>query len=161
MSYFDDGRVSAALKALAEQALRQATSMIQYLGNQDAPRKRRGVSTRPGAWAGSVTYTDQRAARKLISQKKWDRTKDDLNWVAVNIENGSPMDRKLFRSKTGFLLHVMDTYDIGAPYLQGFFLSLNSWRSDRNTDGYKMQSCDSQSNRADLLEEDDDVFDDP
>ncbi len=154
VSYFDDGRVAAPLKTLAEQALRRATSELQYLGNQDAARKRRPVSLRPGAWAGSVTYADQHAARKLISQKKWDRTKSDLCWFDDHVQNGLPMDRKTFRSKTGYLLHVMDTYDVGVPYLQGFFLSLNSWRRDRDCEGYRVKTAGSQSDRDTALEED-------
>lgn len=64
------------------------------------------------------------------------------------------MGRTPFRSKTGYLLHVMDTYDVGVPYLQGFFLSLNSWRPDRDADGYKMASPKSRLSRDDLLLED-------
>jgi hypothetical protein len=57
--YFDDGRVIGATEMLAQQALRQATARIQYLGNQDAARKRCKPSQRPGAWAGGIAHTDR------------------------------------------------------------------------------------------------------
>jgi hypothetical protein len=64
--YFDDGRVMGATEELAHRGLRQATARLQHLGNQDAARKRRGVSQRPGAWAGGIV---------LLSQEKWDHVK--------------------------------------------------------------------------------------
>jgi len=138
VSFYDDVRVFGPTNPIAEQAVRQATSGVQYLGNQDATRKRQKVSQRPGAWAGSVTYTDQGVARKLITQVKWDKTKNILAWVKEHIDGGIPMPRIPFLSKTGFLLHVCETYDACIAYLQGFYLSQNAWRDDRDAGGYKI-----------------------
>lgn len=67
-SYFDDCWVAGPTSLLAEQALCQATaSCVQFLGNQDASRERQWVSQQAGAWTGSVTYTDQDMACKLIT----------------------------------------------------------------------------------------------
>jgi hypothetical protein len=63
--YFDDGRIFAATEEIARRALRQITAALQALGNQDAARKRRAVSQRPGPWAGGMTYTDQGLTRKF------------------------------------------------------------------------------------------------
>ena len=48
IAFYDDGRVFGPDAALARQALRQIVSRMQYYGNQDAARKRRDVSLRPG-----------------------------------------------------------------------------------------------------------------
>jgi len=138
LAYFDDGRVFGPTRKLVMRALCQVTAGIQHLGNQDATRKWCPVSTWPGAWAGSVTYADQDAARKLVTQAKWDKTKDFLNWVQDHMNEGRPMGT-FFCSCTGFLLHVMDTYDIARCYLQGFFLAQNAWWGDQDDAGYKRQ----------------------
>ena len=158
ISYFDDGRVAGPNIYLAEQALRQVVAGIQYLGNQDAARKRRAVSKRPGAWAGSVTYTDQETPRKLLTQLKWDKAKAALSWVAFHIQEESPMDRSKFRSKTGFLNHVVETYDIAAPYMQGFYLSENSWRDNRDPQGYRIRVTESDPKNESDDESEDELF---
>jgi hypothetical protein len=136
--YFDDGRVMGATEELAWLGVLQATSRIQHFGNQDAPRKRRGVSQRPGAWAGGIVYTDQGVTRKLLSQEKWDRTKAFLEWVRQGLSQHHGLDCKLFRSGKGFLVHVAQTYDFVQPYLKGFHLSEEAWRGHRDSDGWKL-----------------------
>jgi hypothetical protein len=136
--YFDDGRVMGSTEELAQRGVRQATSRLQYLGNQDAPRKRRPVSQRPGAWAGGIVYTDQGVTRKLLSQEKWDRVKDFLAWVTQGLKSPLGLERKQFRSGKGFLVHIAQTYDFVQPYLKGFHLSEDAWREGRDSDGWKL-----------------------
>jgi hypothetical protein len=135
--YFDDGRVMGATEALARRGLRQATARLQHLGNQDAARKRRGVSQRPGAWAGGIVYTDQGVTRKLLSQEKWDRARTFLEWVRQGLTDHGGLERKQFRSGKGFLVHVAQTYDFVQPYLKGFHLSEEAWRGHRDDEGWK------------------------
>jgi hypothetical protein len=150
VTFYDDGRVFVATEEDAILALRQITSRIQYYGNQDAARKRRAVSQRPGAWAGGVAYTDQKLLRKFISQEKWDKTRAFLSWVAENLRNNNGlMDRIKFCSGKGFLVHVSLCYDFMNPYMKGFHLSENSWRENRDAEGWKIDfpieiECDTQ-----------------
>ena len=74
-----------------------------------------------------MTYTDQDLVHKLLTQEKWEKTQAMLDWVYHHIEAGMPMIRSQFWSKTGFLLHVVETYDVCEPHLQGFFLLENAW----------------------------------
>ena len=138
VSFYDDGRVFGPTELLAKQALRQATSRLQFLGNQDAARKRRPLSQRPGAWAGGVAYTDQGLVRKFVTQSKWDKAKAFLDWVETAVLQGAQgLDRARFLSGTGFLVHMSMTYDFIQPYLKGFHLSADAWRSNRNEGGWK------------------------
>jgi hypothetical protein len=73
--YFDDGRVSGSSYESTKLGTRQITSRCQYLGNQDAARKRSGVSQHPHAWAGGVVFTDLGVCRKTLTQEKWDKVK--------------------------------------------------------------------------------------
>jgi hypothetical protein len=135
--YFDDGRVSAATRELALRALRQITAYLQHLGNQEAARKRRPVSQRPGAWAGGIAYTDQGLTRKFVSQKKWDRAKEFLHWLDECLRGGKSIERVRFRSGKGFLLHLSQTYEFMQPHLKGLHLAEEAWRKDRDPEGWK------------------------
>ena len=138
VTFYDDGRVFGPTELIARQALRQATAHLQRLGNQDAARKRRPLSQRPGAWAGGVVYTDQGAARKFVVQSKWDKAKDFLRWVEAALQCSEPLlDRARFISGTGFLVHMSMTYDFMQPHLKGFHLSADAWRPNRNPAGWK------------------------
>jgi hypothetical protein len=135
--YFDDARVFGPTEEIAQQGMRQVTSRLQSLGNQDAARKRRKASQRPGAWAGGIVYTDQGLMRKLVSQSKWDKVKSFLAEVCAAYENGTELLRAKFLSGTGFLLHVAQTYEFMQPYLKGFHLAIEAWRADRDAEGWK------------------------
>jgi hypothetical protein len=52
--YVDNGRLTGNSRDEVNKATRVATSRLQKLGIQDAPRKRCWGSRRPGAWAGSI-----------------------------------------------------------------------------------------------------------
>ena len=60
-AYVDDLRLVAATRELAWAANRQVAARIQYLGSQDAPRKRR-LDNSP--WAGAVFSTDDQKSLK-------------------------------------------------------------------------------------------------
>jgi hypothetical protein len=135
--YFDDAHVFGPTEETAQLGMRQVTSRIQYLGNQDAARKRRAVSRRPSAWAGGIVYTDQGLMRKLISQAKWDKVKAFLAEVRGAFDEDTEIQRARFLSGTGFLLHVAQTYEFMQPYLKSFHLAIEAWRVGRGTDGWK------------------------
>jgi hypothetical protein len=66
-TYVDDKRVTGPTQALCELAARRAASMLTYLGEQDACRKRVAASRRAGAWAGSVCHTDGDVVTVLVT----------------------------------------------------------------------------------------------
>jgi hypothetical protein len=136
VSFFDDGRVFGPTQPLVALGLRQVTSRIQALGNQDAARKRREVSLRPGAWAGCIAYTDQGLVRRLTSQEKWEKGKRHIKWIQDHLRQGLEMDRTAFKSCQGFLVHLTGTYDTARPYIHGLFLAENAWRDNRDAEGY-------------------------
>lgn len=48
------------------------------------------------------------------------------------------IEYKRLEQDTGFLVHVCMTYENLRPYLKGFYLTLNEWRFDRDTEGWKL-----------------------
>jgi hypothetical protein len=69
--YVDDGRVTAPSKDENWHPTLQATSRLNELGIQEAPRKRRWYSRKPGAWAGSIMETSGGGVSVTISEEKW------------------------------------------------------------------------------------------
>ena len=56
-TFVDDLRPCGCSSAESWQAGRRAGSKLNWLGIQDAPRKRRDSRQDPGAWAGSIIRT--------------------------------------------------------------------------------------------------------
>lgn len=131
--FVDDGRIISASAYLGRLAIRQLTAGLQVLGIQDAGRKREFGGQRPRAWTGGVVHTDQNSTRKFVVQKKWDKLKTFLNDV---LTCGSGMQRKLFESGIGFLIHLATVYEFLRPYLVGFYLAQNQFREGRDADGW-------------------------
>jgi hypothetical protein len=73
IAFFDDGSIYAPENELAQRGIRQMCSSLQWLGNQEATRKRRSGGMRPGAWSGACVFTDQNLARTFLSQIKWEK----------------------------------------------------------------------------------------
>jgi hypothetical protein len=138
VAFFDDGRVFGPTRSLVSSALCQVTSRIQARGNQDAARKRREISLRPGAWAGCIAYTDHGLVRRFTSQEKWDKAKHHIQWIQDHLHQGLEMERGAFKSCQGFLVHMSGTYEQIKPYVHGLFLSENVWRRNRDPRGYRL-----------------------
>ena len=107
--FFDDGRCIGATAIKCKAGLRQVTSQLQYLGIQDASRKRRAPSMRAGAWARGVCYTDHDTPRIFISQKRWDKLMGHLEWLEDRAIEGQ-LPRQQFLSIRGYLVYVSMTY---------------------------------------------------
>jgi cytochrome P450 len=74
-TFVDDLRPCGPSKSEAWQAARRAASILNWLGIQDAARKRRDSSQKPGAWTVAVIKTDGENVWLLTSQEKWDKAK--------------------------------------------------------------------------------------
>ena len=73
--YVNDNRATGNTKKEARLATRRVASICQYLGIQDAARKRRTASQTPGAWAGTILSTDGESVSAAVEQEKWDKSK--------------------------------------------------------------------------------------
>jgi hypothetical protein len=135
--YVDDIRSSAPTEREAWQAAQRTSSVLGFLGLQDAARKRRAPSQEAGAWTGSVVWTSGGTVTVLTTQDKWDKVKKHLKWIADNMENPGGLDNKVLQSIRGFLVYVARTYQMMVPYLKGIHNTIDSWRPGRNEDGWK------------------------
>ena len=154
VQYVDDARTLALGEKRSWQAQNKMTKTLSYLGLQDAARKRRMGSQRPGAWAGSVVSTDNGVVMKSVSQERWEKLRTKIRWINERLDSrlkntsedstgvitevcpeGMIQFKELERV-VGFLVYVAQTYTSMVPYLKGIYLTLNSWRHGRNDEGW-------------------------
>jgi hypothetical protein len=141
VAFVDNLRASGCSVEHTWAIARQVVSRLQYLGLQDAPRKRRPPIRTPGAWAGSIFTTTDTEVRQSVSQGKWDRTKALIAEVLSMLAAASPsglLDYKRLEEIRGFLGHISMTYTMVTPYLKGLHLTLASHHWGRKESGWKM-----------------------
>lgn len=143
VTFIDDVRMTGHSKENCHQVHRQFSSRVQWLGMQDAPRKFRPPSqTKAGAWTGTIFKIEPDTTSKSVSQEKWEKGKaivERLDGLCRIAEEGRPLlNRKDLEKETGFLNHLAMTFDVIFPYLKGFYLTLNSWRSHRDEGDWKV-----------------------
>jgi hypothetical protein len=131
--------------------------MFILTGLQDAAQKGREPSQRPGAWAGATVMTDGKAVCKGVTKERWVKFQSKLRWIGKQIklsneftkmddsqmgEDSSESDESVLHFKSlernvGFIVYAAMTYTPIIPYLKGIYLTLNSWRGNRNKEGWK------------------------
>jgi hypothetical protein len=117
-------------------------STLSFLGIQDAPRKRRDSLQTPGAWIGSVLWTDEGQVQLLISQDKWEKTKGLLAEVQeMLVLNPLALPRKRLEQIWGYLVHIAQTYLMFSSYLIGLHMTINFWRPNREQDGWRCSAA--------------------
>jgi hypothetical protein len=138
LAFVDDLRASAYSVEATWAIARQVAARLQYLGIQDAPRKRQPPTRTPGAWAGSVFKTSEEDVKQTVTKAKWDKAKAQIAKVVKEYKEGKgdPMlQYKQLEEIWGFLGHLTMTYDIIWTYLKGFHLTLASIHLQRDQDG--------------------------
>ena len=137
----DDLRLSGFSIENAWAVARHILSRLQYLSIQDAPRKRRPPSQSPDAWAGTIFKITPEKISISLSQSKWDRgRKMVLNLHSqFNVNERPWLDHKDLERKRGFLGHLAMCYGSLVPFMKGFHLTIDSWRSNRPDSGWKMK----------------------
>lgn len=145
ISYVDDLRTGDdGGQERCNQVTHHVASRLNYLGEQDAARKRGAASQQPGAWAGSIIESSKEEGLFVtILQEKWTRVRSILAFYTELVKNSRSKDEirldfKCLEQDTGFLVHVCMTYENLRPYLKGFYLAMNEWRFDRDREGWKM-----------------------
>lgn len=140
-AFVDDLRALGLSYEQAWKVARQIASRLQYLGIQDAPRKRRLDN---GPWAGGVYGTDNGQITKTVTNEKWNKGKRYLREIREEIADSpdNSVSFKKVESVRGFLCHLAMVYDIFFPYLKGFHLLLAEHLPKRMEGGWKMKDSE-------------------
>lgn len=141
IAYVDDLRSIGYSMEDAWQITRRVCSHIQYLGIQDAARKRR---VDEGPWAGGVYSTSHSKVTKSVTEEKWNKGKVLIDSLLEDMEKdpSKPLEYKRLERIRGFLCHLAMVYDIIFPYLKGFHLTLAKHLPHRNDEGWKMSELE-------------------
>ena len=145
--YVDDIRPTGRDSKHCTQVMRRTASYSNYLGQQDAARKRRVPSQSPGLWSGSLVKTDNENVYVSTSQAKWNKGRSIVfDWIAqyvthdVSSASTEPsFDYKSMEKGRGFLVHLGTTYPWIMTRLKGVHHTLESWRGRRDLDGWKLK----------------------
>jgi hypothetical protein len=88
-----------------------------------------------------VVSTDVDRVYVSVSQEKWDKSKTVIKATKDKMEeNDGWLRRKVLESQRGFLLYVTRTYPAMVPYMKGFHLTINEWRTVRDSERWKYLS---------------------
>lgn len=138
-TFVDDIRAAGYSLEAAWKAMRRVASMLNYLGIQDAPRKRRSpLKTEAGAWIGALQRVYDQAIVVLTSQQKWDKAKRIIKELLEQVQSGKCLNLKTLLKQRGFLVHLSMTYPLLVPYLKGLHLTADSWRDGRDPEGWRL-----------------------
>ena len=140
-AYVDDLRALGWSMEHAWQIAHLVASRLQYLGIQDAPRKRRIDN---GPWAGCVYLTSITKVQRTVTAKKWKKGQDyikELNELVYE-KKQTKLDFKFLEKVRGFLCHIAMTFDILFPFLKGFHLTLCSYLPKRSGEGWKIRDLE-------------------
>jgi hypothetical protein len=122
LTFVDDSRASGLNAEVAWKIARQVASRLQYLGIQDAPRKRRPPTRKTGAWAGAIFSTENEMITQTVSQEKWVKGREQIKEL-TNVFEDSPdaeFDYKRLEQIRGFLCHLSMTFEVITPFLKVF-----------------------------------------
>ena len=134
--YIDDVRPAGPSEMECWKACGEISKKLQYLGIQDAARKRRPPSQAPGAWAGSVVRISDNGIGVSVTRERWEKTKRIIHHWSDSLAKSEILDRKQLESDRGFLVYVARTFPAMKPFLKGIHLTLDSWRLGRGEDGW-------------------------
>ena len=140
-TYIDDIRTGHSSEVGCKSVSRRVSSRVNYLGQQDAARKRGQPSKVPRAWAGAKCFfIEGQGLYVLSTQGKWEKTKDIVaRWSdKIGSNPKCQLDHSQLERDVGFLCHISRTYPSMFPYLKGFYNTLNSWRLGRDGEGWKL-----------------------
>jgi hypothetical protein len=70
------------------------------------------------------------------TQEKWEKVKGQLQKTLEWIDSKEPIPRKELESIRGSLVYLQRTYPSITPYVKGHHLTIDSWRWNRDSEGW-------------------------
>ena len=141
-AFVDDGRTTGVSETICDEATHRFCTRINYLGEQNASRKRRPTTTKPGAWTGKMLWTNEPHPRKGILPEKWKIQRADLLELKCLADQGINPDRSLFLSVTCRGMSQTEVYSDLRPYYKSFYNALEAWRPNRSSEGWRLEDSD-------------------
>ena len=140
-TYIDDIQTGDGTEEECHNTTRRVAWRVNYLGQQDALRKRRAPSKKPGAWSGAMCESiSGKGLFVTCSQEKWDKAKEIVlqRYRKVVVEDTETLEYKPLEWDIGFLVHLSCTFPSMFPYLCGIYNMLNGWHKGRDHNWLKL-----------------------
>jgi hypothetical protein len=154
--YVDDTCTCGNSKEEAQQVSHRVANIMNWLGIQEAARKRRDPCQDPGPWAGSVVHISPDGVISVsVIKERWEKTKSIISWIDHAMSEGETIEFKTLERYRGYLVYVSRMYPVLVPYLKGVHLTLDSWRPWRKEDGWKMTMAEIRVAKEDSQAEED------
>ena len=79
-------------------------------------------------WAGAMCFSNDEGLFVTCTQKKWDKGKAIVQKWLDELGSGKAdlLEHKSLERDVGFLVHLSRTFPGMAPYLKGFYNTMNS-----------------------------------
>lgn len=141
--FVDDGRGTGCNEEHAWTVVKRYMTRLQFLGIQNAARKvRPPAQSNTGAWAGAIIETTKDKVTKTVSLAKLNKAKKIIADIIAELEESSDdsLDFKQLEKHRGYLIHVCTTYKQFVPFMKGIHQTLDSWRPNQKSDGWRMSS---------------------
>jgi len=146
-SYVDDLRAVGCSESQCWDVLHCVSTKLAYLGIQVAARKMRPPTMTPGPWAGAVAWASPAGVCIRSPRDKWMRAKALISQLQMELAkhqndpvNPGGLLLGPLESARGFLVHMQQVYPSMTPYIKGLHLTIDSWRADRDPEGWKATS---------------------
>jgi hypothetical protein len=146
LKYVDDLHIVAPLAEQCWQVVHKIGVTLAALGIQVAVRKMRPPTLTPGPWAGMVVWTSAAGVCVKTTKEKWVKAKLQVQTLTDEFHQlctactAQGIDHGRLESTRGFLVHMQQVYPSITPYLKGIHLTLDSWRGDRDVDGWRVKN---------------------
>ena len=140
-TYIDNIRSRASSEEACRRVSARIAARINYLGQQDASRKRGRPAQSPCPWArGLIKTIPNKGIFVLTTQAKWDKAEAMINalYDDVVVNKLEKICYKRLDREVEFLCHLTRTYYFAFPYLKGYYNSLNRRQFSRDVDGWEM-----------------------
>ena len=142
---------------------------MNHKGNQCAGRKFGPPTLSPRPWNGAMVHTNGPYPVKSTTTKKWTRGRSGLDWIwhecdlpdectdpialIDSLETWEVMiDTAELRCIAGLWIHLTELYPEGRCFLKGFFNAIEAFRSDRDLDGWKLDTSMDDAHKLELFD---------
>jgi len=99
--YVDDVRATGNSYDACWLAVQTVASHYNFLGLQDAPRKRRAPSIQAGPWAGSTVHTAHDKVTVTVTLDRWRKAQQMVQLIQERSVGNLPFDHKILESYRG------------------------------------------------------------
>ena len=99
---------------------------------------------------GVIVETKEGVVNIIIYQNRWDNTRACIFWIVESINNPRGFDRALLDRNRFLKIYIRLTCLSLVSYVKGIYFALDSWRDNRDADGWKVLASNNYNMHKDI-----------